>query len=83
MRISVRLSLAALSALTITSCGSAGGTAGRTIDAFFRTFGLISKVDVPANESDEAVLKRGEAIQQRGTHGVPATQPIHAAVVQR
>lgn len=83
MKFPLRLSLAALCALTVTSCGSAGGTAGRTIDAFFRTFGLISKADVPAMDSDEAVLKRGQQIQQRGTHGLPVAPEARSAVVQR
>lgn len=83
MRITVRLLLSALSALVITSCGSASGTAGRTVDAFFRTFGLVSKVDVPAKSSDADVLLRGEQIQQRGTHGIPAATAPQAIVVQR
>lgn len=83
MRIPLRLFFGVLCALAITSCGSASGTAGRTVDAFFRTFGLVSKVDVPASDSDDAVLQRGQTIQQRGTHGLPASAPATSTVVQR
>ena len=83
MKISVRLFSAALCALMITSCAGAGGTAGRTLDAFFRTFGLVAKAEVPAHDSDEAVLKRGQQIEQRGTRGLPSAEPAKATVVQR
>ncbi len=78
MTITIRLLGAALCATLICSCAS---TPGRLLQAMGRTVGLVAQADVPS--STDAVFARGQQIEQRGTHQLPATAQAGTSVAQR